>query len=164
MATSISPTLPILGSRVAPQLSIDSGATESARLPRTGLEELLHTEAVFQCNPICVEEIQEDAARCRMPSRSVDYRRALRAKPVQSATDVVNFRDHEVDVMEHRMPATYHSDAVMKRTGIRTHERQCFANAVGNAKIQHVTKEDNGLAVARRAEHDVAKPLNPGVI
>jgi len=87
----------------------------------------------------------------------------LCAKPVQGPTDVVNFRDHEIDVMEHWTPATCHSNAVMKGIGIRTHERDCFANAVGNAKVQYVTKEGNRFAVARRTEHDVPKPLNPGV-
>jgi hypothetical protein len=98
-----------------------------------------------------------------MPSWSVDDRRALCAKPVQRTPDVVNFRDHEVDVMEHWTPTAYHSDAVMKRIGIWTHECQRFANAVGNAEVQHVAKEGNRFAAARRTEHDVAKPLNPGV-
>jgi hypothetical protein len=133
--------------RGAPAVDRFGCGGERARLPRTGFEELLHPVTVFKRNPICVEEIQEDAARCRMLSRSVDYRRALCSKPVQSTTDVVNFRDHEVDVMEHWTPTTYHSDAVMKGTGIRTHERQCFR--------QCCRKRESS------ARHDRRQPLRP---
>src|SRR5450631_1348153 len=164
VATSTSPTRPIRWSRMAPQLSMDSGAAGSARgslalvSPNSSIPKL-----IFQRNPVRVEEIQEDAARRRVLSWSMDDRRALRVKPVQSTTDVVNFRDHEVDVMEHWTLTPDHTDAVMKRIGIRTHESHRFANAVGNTEIQHVTKEGNRFTTARRAEHDVAKPLNLGV-
>ena len=43
-----------------------------------------------------------------MPSRSVNDRHALCTETVQGATNVVNFRYHEVDVMEHRTPTPIH--------------------------------------------------------
>ena len=51
----------------------------------------------------------------------------------------------------------------MKRIGIRTRERHRLAYAVGSSEVQHVSKEGNRFAAARRAENDVAESLNPDV-
>src|ERR1700730_5670385 len=73
---------------------------EPSRRARIDFGELLHAEAVFERQSVGIEEIQEYAARSDVPAEPEHYGDVIPEEAVEAAPKIVDFRHHEVEVVE----------------------------------------------------------------
>src|ERR1700722_9280969 len=96
--------------RAAPIVDRRRIERQPAVLTRILLGELLHAVTVFDGDPVGIEDIEEDAFRRRMPAGAADDRNVVVPETPQGLSDIVDFRNHEIDVVEASLRAVVEAD------------------------------------------------------
>jgi hypothetical protein len=86
-------------------------------------------------------KIEEYAGRRRMTAGAEDDGHALGLEPRQAAADIVDFRHHEIEMMELVALAAGDADAVMIGIGKGAKEGDIFADTVGLGEVEHIAEE-----------------------
>src|SRR6267142_741950 len=127
-----------------------------------GLRKLLHAEAVFECQSVRVQEVEEHTVGGDVTTGPEHDGNVVPPEPVERDSDVVDLRHHEVQVMQSVPLAACNAHAVVVGVRRGAHEGDDALDVVRSGEREHPRHEVDGLGITRRCEHDVADALDLG--